>query len=257
MPIERFYDDLAPYYRLIYDDWDAGSRRQAAMLDGIIRRFGAIDVRPPECTVLDAACGIGTQSIGLAELGYQVTGSDISPEAVELARHEAKERGLQIDLRVADMRNLWAAHGREFDVVLAYDNAIPHLAGEVEVLTACEQFYRCARPGGLCLLSLRDYAAMQRGVPGEVQVMPRLAHDTPAGRVVLCDTWEFGEDFYEITIYVIMDDGRPSAEARIIRGGRYYWVTTDTVERLLAQAGFGQVQTLRGSRYQPIVLGIK
>jgi 2-polyprenyl-3-methyl-5-hydroxy-6-metoxy-1,4-benzoquinol methylase len=35
--------------------------------------------------VLDCACGIGTQSLGLAKLGYHVTGSDLSADAVRRA----------------------------------------------------------------------------------------------------------------------------------------------------------------------------
>jgi 2-polyprenyl-3-methyl-5-hydroxy-6-metoxy-1,4-benzoquinol methylase len=77
--IQEFYDRLAPYYHLIFPDWEASIQRQAAALDGIIREHWG-DVR---MSILDLACGIGTQALGLASLGHTVTASDVSPIAVE------------------------------------------------------------------------------------------------------------------------------------------------------------------------------
>src|SRR5262245_2330789 len=106
--VERFYDELAPFYHLIFQDWDATIRRQAEALDGIIReRWG--DGR---LSILDVACGIGTQALGLAALGHRVTASDISSGAVERATREAAARGLAVRFSVADIRRA-ATHHRE------------------------------------------------------------------------------------------------------------------------------------------------
>ncbi|RLC12898.1 MAG: hypothetical protein DRI24_16775 [Deltaproteobacteria bacterium] len=43
-------------------------------------------------SILDVSCGFGTQSLGLAKLGYQVTVSDISAKAIDRAREEAEMR---------------------------------------------------------------------------------------------------------------------------------------------------------------------
>lgn len=61
MTTAAFYDVLSPFYHLIYPDWQASIARQAQALDSIIRSMGG----PQRRTVLDAACGIGTQSLGL------------------------------------------------------------------------------------------------------------------------------------------------------------------------------------------------
>jgi len=248
--IATYYDSLAPYYKLIHSDWNASVQRHAAALDGVIREvFG-----PGVQTILDAACGIGTQSLGLAQLGYTVAASDISPAAVEQARLEAARRGLAIQFRVADMRQLWPAHQRQFDVVIACDNAVPHLLSDADIRLAFEQFYRCITPGGGCMLSVRDYAAMELG--GQ-RLYPRLTHATPDGRIVLFDLWEFEGSFYNITTYVVEDQGQPIAQTHVIRGGRYYCVSIATLENLLAQAGFGQVKTLRDRFFQPLIVGVK
>ncbi len=49
------------------------------------------------------ACGAGRNAIRLAEAGFDVTGVDISSVAVDRARKEADNRGLEVDWRVADV----------------------------------------------------------------------------------------------------------------------------------------------------------
>ena len=61
---------------------------------------------PPEKVglILDVACGIGTQSLALAAIGYSVEGSDISAVEIARAQREAASRGLKCSFRVDDMR---------------------------------------------------------------------------------------------------------------------------------------------------------
>jgi hypothetical protein len=60
-----FYDRLAPHYHLLYGDWDAAITRQGDALSDLLVAQGIA----PGAPILDAACGIGTQSIGLARHG--------------------------------------------------------------------------------------------------------------------------------------------------------------------------------------------
>ena len=250
---QTFYDDLAPYYKYAYANWDASVKRQAAVLDGVIREFAGANA----CTVLDAACGVGTQSLGLAALGYQVTASDLSVAEVERAQAEAARRALAIDFRVADMRSVWDVYGRSFDVVMACDNSVPHLLTDADILQAFEQFYRCTAPDGCCIVTVRDYARLDRRA-GERKMVPRLVHTTEQGQLVLLDVWTFEDaDQYTITMYVIEDNGGTDVTTRAIRGGRYYCVTLPTLERLLHQAGFRQVVTLRDRFFQPLLVATR
>lgn len=248
--IVDFYNDLASFYHLLYPDWESSAAEQAAALDSIIRDYCGVDTQ----TILDAACGIGTQSLGLAARGYQVTASDISPKAVAHARAAAARRKLSLTVHVADMRTLWQVYQRQFDVVLACDNAIPHLLSDADILQVLRQFYQCTRPGGGCILSVRDYAAMPHG---GVQFVPRLMHATPEGRTVLFDIWVFDGSCYDMNTYIVKDTGQTTAQTHVIRGGRYYCVTIATLEALMTQAGFTQVTTLRDRFFQPVLIGRK
>lgn len=130
MAIDAFYDEWAPLYRYVYSDWEASVRRQADQLHSLIQECWGRKVS----TILDAACGIGTQSLGLAALGYQVTGSTLSAAEVDEAQREANHRGLQVPFSVVDMRQVAHVHSDPFDVVIACDNAVPHLLNDEDIL---------------------------------------------------------------------------------------------------------------------------
>src|SRR5258708_34395966 len=59
---------------------------------------------PVGSSILDLACGQGRILLSLAQLGYRMTGVDLSPTLLAKARADAETRGLQVDLIQADMR---------------------------------------------------------------------------------------------------------------------------------------------------------
>lgn len=248
--IASFYDQLSPFYEYIFQDWNSSVDRQAAILDQIIHEHFGENVE----FILDAACGIGTQAIGLAQKGYQLSASDISESEVGRARSEASQRGLHIDFRVADMRRLQKAFQREFDLVIACDNAIPHLLNDDEICGAFREFYQITSESGGCIISVRDYEGMERG--GR-RLYPRQVHDVHQGRILVFDCWDFDGDFYDITMYIVEDTGQSLAKTHVIRGGRYYCVSISKLEKLMRDAGFSTVITLKDRFYQPLLIGLK
>jgi SAM-dependent methyltransferase len=80
----------------------------------------------PGGRVLDVPCGAGRHAVPLAELGYAVTGLDISPQFLSEARRFAQERGVSVDWRLGDMRTL--AFEGEFDAALCFGNSFGYLS---------------------------------------------------------------------------------------------------------------------------------
>jgi SAM-dependent methyltransferase len=248
--IESFYDQLSPYYKYIFQDWNTSVERHAAVLDGVIREYFGNHVR----SILDAACGIGTQTIGLTQKGYQLTAADISKGEIEKASQEAAQQNLDITFQVADMRNLQQLFQSRFDLVIACDNALPHLLSDDEIRQAFEQFCQVTSESGGCIISVRDYDAMERGCR---RLYPRQVHETPEGKIVVFDCWDFDGDFYDITMYIVEDTGQPTANTHVIRGGRYYCVSISKLETLMKEAGFKTVITLKERFFQPLLIGLK
>jgi SAM-dependent methyltransferase len=77
---ERYKSGVTP--------WDLG-RPDANLVEVVSQR----PVEP--CTVLEAGCGTGTDSIWLAQQGFEVTGVDVSGIAVEKAAEKAEQAGVQ------------------------------------------------------------------------------------------------------------------------------------------------------------------
>jgi SAM-dependent methyltransferase len=142
--VVSFYDSMADYYHLIFEDWDRSIHRQARILGSVISQ----EISGQHLRILDCACGIGTQSLGLAALGHHVVGSDLSPAEVARAKREARNRGLEIQFYVSDMTDLKEINESRFDVIAAFDNALPHLTSE-QLTRAIGAMAARLRPGGL------------------------------------------------------------------------------------------------------------
>jgi SAM-dependent methyltransferase len=243
-----FYDRLSPFYHLIYPNWERSIERQASALDAIIKQNWPRGVTK----ILDATCGIGTQAIGLAKLGYRVSGSDLSTQSVERARREAAQRGLDIRFSCCDVRELSQHHpAREFDLVISCDNSLPHLLTDDDLLVALRQMNACTRPGGGCLVSVRDYA--KQNLEG-VQVKPYGVRDDAADgkRYLAFQTWDCRGRTYDVTLYLIEDTGGADCRTYTMRS-TYYAVSIDRLLELMGEAGFENAQRIDRVYFQPIL----
>jgi SAM-dependent methyltransferase len=247
--LKEFYAEFTPFYHLIYPNWDKSIERQASMLDKIIREHWGDDVT----FILDVSCGIGTQSLGLAKLGYQVTASDLSPEEVERAKQEADKRGLDISFSVADMREAFSHHNRQFDLVMSCDNAVPHLLADDDILTAFKQLYACTHPGGGCLISVRDY---EKEDLTRQQVKPYGIREENGVRYFIFQVWDPRGSIYNLSIYFVEDRGGLECITHVLRS-RYYAIGISRLIDLMKEAGFGDVQRLDNVFFQPVIIGTK
>jgi SAM-dependent methyltransferase len=204
--------------------------------------------------VLDVSCGIGTQAIGLARRGFQVTGSDLSAGAIARATAEAKQRGLAIGFSVCDMREAFRHHGGGFDLVLSCDNSITHLLSDDDIVEALGQMHACVRRGGGCLLSVRDYDKEARGTG---IVKPYGIRRENGKRYLVFQVWDFDGSLYDLTMYFVEDDGRADVGRTQIMRTRYYAISPGRLLQLMTQAGFVDTQRLDDRFYQPVLVGTR
>lgn len=246
------YDEISNLYHLIYPDWEAAVQKQGEALDRFLTEAQgrrALNVR-------DVSCGIGTQAIGLAARGHRVTASDISAASVARARREAARRGLDIAFEVADMRACATNSAAKFDVVLSADNSLPHLLEERDISTALKAFHDCLLPGGMVVLSIRDYASNEEDrMSPEYQVYGFRMEG--ADRYFVFQTRDWDGDMYDVTMYFVRQV-REDQPAQVTAGRcRYYAITVDRVSTLLRSAGFCDVKSVEGVLHQPIVAGMR
>lgn len=244
-----FYDELAPIYHLIHQDWDASIFLQGEQLSSLIEKEW-----PGSHRVLDVSCGIGTQALGLAKQDYSVTASDLSEKEIERAQQEATRRGILIDFSVSDMREAHLHHGTGFDVVISGDNSIPHLLTDDDILSALMSMFACLAPGGGCVITVRDYDAETRG---KNIVKPYGARVEGGKRHVLFQVWDFENEHYDLAFFFVEEDLTSGAIKTRVMRSKYYAISTNKLCDLMRQAGFEDVRRIDGIFYQPVLVGTR
>ena len=249
--ITDFYDRLSLlYHHNIGWDWEAAVREEGAQLN----RFLTDGIgRPSPYSVLDCSCGIGTQAIGLALQGHQVHATDLSEVSVDCARKEAVELGVEMTFGVADFRNLGAAVSDAFDIVISCDNSIAHCLSDNDLSAALASMKTRLNPGGLLLLSVRDYDAL-------IMDRPRFnnehVQDRPDGRRVVFQVWDWDVDGRRYGIHqflIVENDG--SYELKHFET-KLRALRRDEVMAAIRDAGYEKVRwhvPEESGYYQPIV----
>lgn len=112
------YGKFASFYAR--GPWPGYSLRIAKALPVIFERFGISPRR-----VLDLACGEGSFAVLMAKAGFEVTGVDVSPQMLRLARKQAKKQKVNVDFILEDMRSLSFTEG--FDLVTCWFDSLNYL----------------------------------------------------------------------------------------------------------------------------------
>jgi len=246
-----FYDDLAEHYHLIFEDWSRSIERQAGVLGPLLENKLA---RGP-LKILDCACGIGTQAIGMAQRGHTVIASDLSKAAVRRAAREARKLGLDIKFHVADMRDLSVLPKSDFDAVLVGDNSLPHLLSDEDLRQALESISIRLKPGGVLLATIRDYDSLLSTRPSFQG--PAFYSEKETRRIVH-QVWDWDGNEYEVHLYLTWKSASLWTSKHY--ASRYRAITRAELTQSLESHGFNEVEWLMPEAttfYQPIVLARK
>jgi 2-polyprenyl-3-methyl-5-hydroxy-6-metoxy-1,4-benzoquinol methylase len=228
-----FYETLADYYHLIFEDWDKSIERQARVLNALIAKH----TDQTTVNLLDCACGIGTQAIGFARAGHRVVASDSCRAAVTRAEHEAKQRGLDISFFVSDMTSLNEIRRNDFNVVAAFDNALPHLTPD-QLKKAVQAMGSKLEPHGLFMASIRDYDNLIVERP-TIQ-RPAFYGETGKRRIVH-QVWDWIDgERHTIHLYITAQSGDDWVAHHFAT--EYRCLLRNELATALTSAGFEQVQ---------------
>ena len=145
---EEWFD--SPLYEKLYANRD---EQEAARLVQLLEDTLQLE----ECsTILDLGCGRGRHAINLNKKGYDVTGIDLSEQAIATAREKAREMGLEhIRFEVRDMRNPLP---EKFDAVVNLFTTFGYFKTDEENAVVFDSVKQMLEPGGIFVL---DYLNAQ------------------------------------------------------------------------------------------------
>ncbi len=117
-------------------------------------------------TILDMTYGTGSQVFFLGKRGYQVTGSDFSPDLLKIARKKASDQQLNVPFIYGNMPTLKAGH---FDAAITIFNAVGHLK-KAGFEKAMRNIARNLNPGGIYLFDILNLEAMTEDVVSNLAI---------------------------------------------------------------------------------------
>ena len=136
------YSCFARYYDRLTENVNYHSR--AEYFARLLQRY-----RSDPGLVLDLACGTGSLTVELAEMGYEMIGVDSSPEMLSEAMCKTGKRGLSVLYLCQDMMQL-DLYGTVGATVCALDS-VNHLTDPADLKKAFERVSLFTEPGGIFL----------------------------------------------------------------------------------------------------------
>ncbi|RDI44035.1 class I SAM-dependent DNA methyltransferase [Falsibacillus pallidus] len=110
--------------------------------------------------VLDLGCGTGELTVGLAELGYDVTGVDLSDDMLMVAREKADKAGVRIQLFQQDMSKIEELG--TYDIITIFCDSLCYLTDEEDIKNTFEKANEHLKPGGLLLFDVHSIYKMSQ-----------------------------------------------------------------------------------------------
>jgi len=220
------FNEYARYYDLLYRDKDY--RSEAGYVHALIQRN-----RPGARSILNLGCGSGRHDRYLADLGYNVTGVDISEEMLATARTAARGKNT-LEYHLGDIRSFRA--GKKFDSVISLFHVMSYQISNKDLVDAFKTAHFHLEPDGAFIF--------------DCWYGPGVLTDRPAVRVKALEddrlkvtriaqpVMKANENVVDVNYQIFIRDKENNTTEEISETHRMRYLFEPEVQELLAQAGF-------------------
>lgn len=193
--------------------------------------------------VLEVACGTGRVALRLAPHAGSLTGLDLSPELLAIARQKSRSVG-NVEWAQGDMRTF--ALGRTFGLVLIPGHSFQYMVTPDDQLACLENIGRHLSNDGILVVHLDHQdvgwlAGLQRTVDKPEEIVRELIHPVTGGRVRTRHTWAFEPATQTATVtrrWEALDAGGAIIARWEMAPAALHCVFRFEMEHLLRRAGF-------------------
>ncbi len=155
---QKWFD--TPFYHILYknrDDKEAGE-----FMTNLTSHFNL----PSQAEILDLACGKGRHSRYLNELGFEVTGIDLSPKSIAFAKQFENET---LEFKEHDMS---FPYPKKFDAVFNLFTSFGYFENEEDNLKTIQAIKSELKPGGFGVIDFLNVPFITKHlVPSETRVI--------------------------------------------------------------------------------------
>jgi len=149
-----------PYYHILYKDRDHAEAQH--FMDNLTHYLNL----PEDAKILDLACGKGRHSLYLNQLGYDVTGADLSENSIAAASEFANDK---LHFKVHDMREPFE---EKFDAVFNLFTSFGYFESDDDNLTTLKSIKESLTEYGFAVIDFMNVNyVINNLVPEEVKTV--------------------------------------------------------------------------------------
>lgn len=134
------YEKLSKFYK---KDWGKESVRYTDLVSNVINTY-SLSVN----SLLDIACGTGILATELKNMNFEVSGIDISEDMINVA----KETTIEIDFKVADMKNFNL--NKKFDIITCAFDSINYITNNIDMKKTMKNIFNHLVDSGLFIFDI-------------------------------------------------------------------------------------------------------
>lgn len=152
-----------PYYHILYKDRDYAEAQ--VFMDNITHYLNL----PDDAKILDLACGKGRHSIYLNQLGYDVTGADLSENSIAEASRHSNDK---LHFEVHDMR---IPFQQKFDAIFNLFTSFGYFENDADNLTTLKAIQESLSEYGFAVIDFMNVQnVIDNLVPEEVKTVENI-----------------------------------------------------------------------------------
>ena len=149
-----------PYYHILYKDRDY--KEAQVFMENIVHYLNL----PEDAKILDLACGKGRHSIYLNEMGFDVTGADLSENSIAEAKKFENDK---LHFEVHDMREKCT---KKYDAILNLFTSFGYFENEEDNFKTLKSIHDSLSEYGFAVIDFMNvYTVIENLVPTEIKTV--------------------------------------------------------------------------------------